>query len=162
MYEWSRMLNWVSFLPFAIVARKSMRASFRTQGEGQGQIRCKLSADSIERWRPDYVLCCELEDICNCITLCFPTEPVLCRSLLLGQRPGQHGECQHQFQRNNPHSTLIQRRDRRNFAGCRCITVRSLVWIVSIREEEELLVSEMLWVAVINSLWCHHLNIYDE
>ena len=41
--------------------------------------------------------------------------------------------------------TLIKRGDKKtNFAGCRCITVRSLVWIVSIREEEELLVSEML------------------
>ena len=55
---------------------------------------------------------------------------------------------------------MIKRKDRRTFAGCRCITVRSLVWIVSIREEEELLVSEMLWVAVINSLWCHLLNMY--
>ena len=49
------------------------------------------------------------------------------------------------FSKYNPHKTLFKRRDRRTtVSGCRCITVRSLVWIVSIREEEELLVSEML------------------
>ena len=49
------------------------------------------------------------------------------------------------FKEKNLIIILIKRVDKKTtFAGCRCITVRSLVWIVSIREEEELLVSEML------------------
>ena len=40
--------------------------------------------------------------------------------------------------------TFVQAARRVRSARARCITVRSMVWIVTIREEEEVLVSEML------------------
>ena len=33
----------------------------------------------------------------------------------------------------------------RDSAKSRCVSIKSIIWIVSIREEEEILVSEMLW-----------------
>ena len=39
---------------------------------------------------------------------------------------------------------FVQAARRVGSARARCITVRSMVWIVTIREEEEVLVSEML------------------
>ena len=40
--------------------------------------------------------------------------------------------------------TFVQAARRVRSVRARCITVRSMVWIVTIREEEEVLVSEML------------------
>ena len=40
--------------------------------------------------------------------------------------------------------TIVQAVGRVRSVRARCITVRSMVWIVTIREEEEVLVSEML------------------
>ena len=41
-------------------------------------------------------------------------------------------------------NTTVQAARRVRSVRARCITVRSMVWIVTIREEEEVLVSEML------------------